>query len=528
MSEVEGRSPKPGLTVKATTHNSPEDNQDIDDASILSVKDSNSDDTCFSTFSAVPNMDMTAFARLSSPTKSNPQEEFKTPRSSRPVTPGTVKATEYQDTSPTRGNRSKEDRTTQLLEFSEFLDFPHGHRSPTRTNQYSPSKLRSQPEQVPASSRRLRSPTKDGSYSTPSEARHFANLLDFDLPPAPTPRSIPTITVRELEGLKAGFLSEISSLKANLSGKEAEINSLKEAKDDAETRVGKLSEDLREARNSNEVLLEEKLDWEKRDKDMQTILREVKSELVHGEREREELATKAERLEKRLEESARATEAESKVTDPDKPEDPITPGSGNKAIDLAVEKVARELHTLYKMKHETKVTALKKSYEARWEKRVKELEQKIDDLVRENEGVKFGQDVMRVPIPVGIKNDEREVESQLVAEERVKQLDEMRISLDTLRVDVFNLRQENVRLLSDLETSRQENSELVGAVEQMLQLDSESISQGSVESKVSTRASGLRGPGFGSGESRIGTFKRSVSGIGRSGIMSNIERMGGR
>ena len=42
------------------------------------------------------------------------------------------------------------------------------------------------------------------------------------------------------------------------------------------------------------------------------------------------------------------------------------------------------------------------------------------------------------------------------------------------------------------------------------------------------KASGLRGPGFGLGESRIGMMKRSTSGnTGRSGgMMSNIERMG--
>ena len=539
MSEVEGRSPKPGTAGLQDGNNDRESNEDIDDAFVAPVKDFNPDDTCFSTFSAVPNTDMTAFARLDgSPTKSSTFEEFRTPRTSRPVTPGTVRAREYQQASPTpRGNRSRDDQTTQLLEFSEVLNLQQGHRSPHR-NQYSPSKLRSQPE---LGSRKPGSPTKDGFRPTlPAEARQFANLLDFDLPPAPTPRSIPTITARELEGLKAGFLSEISSLKANLSGKEAEIQSLKEAKDDAENRVGKASEELRDVHGANEGLLAEKADWEKRDKEMQSILRDVKSELVHGEREREELATRAEGLEKRLEESeTRASEAESKVaglrTDKTEGEDPATPGS-NKAVEVAVEKVARELHTLYKTKHETKVTALKRSYEARWEKRVSELERRIEDLSRENEDLKVGRDatMTKVALP-GNEADalkaEREAEAQLFAEEKAattKQLDEMGASLDALRFDVGNLRKENGRLISDLETSRQENSELVAAVEQMLQLESVQVEKSvPTEAKANTtRVSGLRGPGFGNSESRIGTFKRSVSGTGRSGIMSNIERMG--
>ena len=48
---------------------------------------------------------------------------------------------------------------------------------------------------------------------------------------------MPSITPRELESLKSNFLSEISSLKASLSGKEAEVQSLKTAVGDAEKRV---------------------------------------------------------------------------------------------------------------------------------------------------------------------------------------------------------------------------------------------------------------------------------------------------
>lgn len=77
---------------------------------------------------------------------------------------------------------------------------------------------------------------------------------DFEIPPAPTPRSIPTITPRELESLKSGFMSEISSLKATLSGKEAEVASLKKAVADAERRVGEALEEVRNEAARKEAL----------------------------------------------------------------------------------------------------------------------------------------------------------------------------------------------------------------------------------------------------------------------------------
>ena len=108
-----------------------------------------------------------------------------------------------------------------------------------------------------------------------------------------------------------------------------------------------------------------------------------RKKLSMGEREREDLEGQLDESEKRREAAEMmAQEAESKIAgmragsassndgkDNEKKE-LATTGGGE--VEIAVEKVARELHILYKSKHETKVAALKKSYENRWDKKIKE------------------------------------------------------------------------------------------------------------------------------------------------------------
>ncbi|MCJ1290318.1 hypothetical protein MMC34_001854 [Xylographa carneopallida] len=568
---------------------------------------SGADDTCFSTFSAVPNTDMTTFARIGqSPIKSSPASPTRsaryrngqrTPAHSRPTTPGTMRQRDYDaelpPSSPTLRHKytNTADDTMNLLEFTgQLSDIAPSFRSPHHT---SPRKPQSKHDFTgyPAS-HRLRSPTRDGFIpASPAEARHLTNLLDFDLPPAPTPRSIPTITARELESLKSSFNSQISSLKATLSGKEAEIMSLKGAKDDAEQRVGEALEQIRDLRDSKEDLQAEKGDWEKRDKEMQVVLRGVKERIMCNEKEREELYSKTKDLERRCNEAEiRASEAGSKVAGLEagnsanassqaegNPGDISTPGSSsNKAVEVAVEKVARELHTLYKAKHETKVSALKKSYEARWEKRLRDLQAKLDEATRENDELRVGRDAtmsgLVPPLTDARSEPHSEPPSYNELEEAQKledlqllvdmkaQLESLAAEIDTLRRDSAALeaelaasRKESVAVQEELRTSRRENSELVGAVEQMLSLEAAPASQPALphatssvgvageagfKASVASRASGLKGPGFGTvgaggGEGRfgMGAMKRSASGgqgLGgpRSGIMSNIERMG--
>ncbi len=534
------------------------------------------DDTAFSAFSAVPNADMTRFARLGqsptkttfvSPTKSYHEEP--TPRPNGRHTPSRDRR-KYDDdySSPTPRRQKRDNDTTNLLvDFtSDYTSMaPPSDRSPTRNGRSSPNKYHPSDLSSYAASRRTPSPSK---YplppGTPSESRHLTNLLDFDLPPAPTPRSIPSISARELESMKSSFQSQISSLKANLSGKEAEVSSLKNAMDDAERRVGEAQEQVREERGAKETLQNEKQDWEKREQEMKDVLRSVKEEIVRGDREKDHLLQRVTEAEyKRGEAETRAMEAESKMAGMQAgcSATPAKDGSKNTSteVEAAVTKVAKELHGLYKSKHEAKVTALKKSYSDRWEKKIKELQSKIDELSKENEDLRVGRDATMTGVdPAKVlsgaagesedKKKEREAERQSFedrAREQARRLGGVEQDLITLKSELAATKEINLDLMEQLDSSRSETADLIAATEELMQLSQSAMASEpqptpldsrSVLSR-STSGSGLKAPGFGgySGESRIGRMpvygqERSGSGTagtgGRSGLLGNIERMG--
>ncbi|KAF9774599.1 hypothetical protein IL306_007366 [Fusarium sp. DS 682] len=499
----------------------------------------------FSTFSAVPNLTM--FAKLGqSPTKLSDMGGL-TPR-----------ANTRTDPSPSRTSRARSrndsGNTTNLLDFTEQLRFPQ--KSP----QKSPSKGGLSPSR-----------TAPNVAATPSRSG-FANLIDFDIPPMPTPRSVPSITARELESLKSNFLSEISSLKASLSGKEAEVQSLKAAVGDAEKRVGESQEQLREERTIKEQLTAEKEGWENRGREMENVLRKVKEEIVVSQREQEELEQKLEESEKRREAAEMMhQEAESKMagmragkdTDKSSPEKPKSPSDTNHDVEVAVERVARELHALYKSKHESKVTALKKSYETRWEKRVHELESRIEELAEENERLRVGRDTTMTKVePDSIEADERK--AQAVRDSAT--IKELNADIQRLEAVVHTVQLDNESLRSMLERERVEKGELVQLAEEMMSMQSfvaqtpkpqpqqqpqqppsasryphERQHDREPEAKTPkrsadhfrssvSRASGLRAPGSGlraphERTKSTGGLPRP-GGIARSGIMSSIEKMG--
>jgi hypothetical protein len=535
----------------------------------------NIDDTMvstFSTFSAVP--DMTMFAKIGhSPSKYAGMAP--TPRRTQITTPATARRpVNNRSPSPTPrahryGKSRDEGNTTNLiLDFTEQINGFSGRNaiSPTKQARMSPSKSSTMPDM-----------SYYGSV-TPSSSRHMSNLLDFDIPPAPTPRSMPSITPRELESLKSNFLSEINSLKASLSGKEAEVSSLKTAVGDAEKRVGESMEQVREERNLKEQLAAEKEEWEKRGREMEAVLRNVKEEIVHGERERDELEGRLEEIERRREAAEMmAQEAESKMAAMRAGKAPATsenesskPGEcvcGGRAVELAVEKVSRELHTLYKEKHETKVAALKKSYERRWEKKIKDLEAQIEDLAKENEELRRDMTMTKVDPrdPLEVTQD---LEKQAAKDAKAK---ELVAELEGLSEVVKSVKKDNAELRQLLDDERIEKGKLVTAVDEMIPLvaafddmlaNMDSAAAQSAPNAPPTtshvenlrgsisRASGLRVPtsissvstesrigrgGFGapanSGHerSRSGSAQgmRPGSGLGyRSGIMSSIEKMG--
>lgn len=463
------------------------------------------DETCLSTFSAVPNMDMTTFAKLRmSPTKQF-QDITNSPgrasraspyRSPEPGTPSTAKRQSRArglsdvDMSPTlrKPAYGNENDTTNLLDFTEQLNY------------FSRVSQRYAAQNGRISSPNRRSPVKRTRESMRSPAKF--SLLDFDIPPAPTPRSIPTITPRELESLKSEYLSEISSLKATLSGKEAEVASLKQAVADAERRVGEALEEVRNEAIRKEQLEVEQAEWERRGKEMDTILREVRAEIVEGERERELLAKRAEEAEKRKEQlegrivelesqldAARkaAAEAPAAAASDSNPQGLKTPEETAREVQDAVEKVARELHALYKSKHETKVAALKKSYEARWEKRVREAENKLKEATEEIERLKTERDAtMSGPVNPNVSVIGRDSE-ELEAEKRV-----LEAQIKGLQQEMESLKRDNERLHAELKMERTEKGELVAAVDEWLamqQMQNQPPSQPQTQEQSSRRES---------------------------------------
>ena len=553
------------------------------------------DDTAFSAFSAVPNADMTRFARLGqTPTKSafgsppkSPFEEAPTPRPTGRNTPSRKQHNYddgYSSPTPRRHKQTRDNDTTNLL-----IDFtgqfnPLAESSPSRNGRLSPKKYHTQSELAShLSSRRTPSPAKQAlPPSTPAEARHLANLLDFDLPPAPTPRSVPSISARELESMKSAFQSQISSLKAELSGREAEVSSLKNAMGDAERRVGESLEQVREERDAKEGLQAEKAELEKRQREMQTVLKDVKEEIIQGEREKDQLLQRVSEAEyKRQEAESKVVEAESKVAGMRASSSSTAPSESgsvntNSEVEAAVTKVAKELHGLYKTKHEAKVTALKKSYSDRWEKKIKDLQAKIDELSKENDDLRLGRDATMTRVDPGTlmasstpeseaqKEKERQnrerLEQQL--EEQKRHLSNLERELDTVRRNLASSTEQNVSLVSQLSASRAETAELIAATEELMTLSQHAMANSSSSaapntthhnnnntnsaqpppppdprstlSRSTSGGSGLKAPGFGgySGESRIGRmpapsgYGRERGGEGRSGLLGNIERMG--
>ena len=385
---------------------------------------------------------------------------------------------------------------------------------------------------------RMPSPSK-GAPRTPGGRRNLLNLLDFDLPPQPTPRSVPSITVRELESLKSSYQSEISSLKASLSGREAEVSSLKKAISDAERRVGEALENVREERSAREHAESSKAEWEKKGKEVESVLKSVKEEFIEGESEREDLLQKLEESNRARDEAElKAAEATTKasVAQTDFNGKSSNPSATDALIatkvaqqlDEKMESLARELHSVYKKKHESKVATLKKTYDARAEKRNRELQQKIEELMKHNEELQaVKESSLSLELPVN-----RRSETTLAASEQYKaELQEQKAKIAGLIEEMSSVKSAHAVLTRDLESERVEKGELVAAVDEMLALQSEVGAPSAVEDfrKSIGRPSGLKAPG--SVESKIGRvpppISRSISG-GKSRMMSNIERMGGR
>lgn len=509
------------------------------------------DDTCFTAFSEIP--EMTLFSKIGqSPTRRI--DTAQTARGNPELTPRTTRKRSSPSRSPSPTPRrakvlsTESDGTTFLIDFTQQFDAipARRHLSPAKSTT-EPNLLRYLNDQ--------RSPAKScrQSFATPSKPSAILNLLDFDLPPAPTPRSVPTITVRELESLKSGYMSQISGLKANLSGREAEVESLKRAVGDAERRVGDAQEALREEKCKREHAEEEKAGWERRGHEVENVLKSVKEEVMKSESEKDEMARKIEEYESRIEEAenramkaeerfadtlvARANTADGEAT----PTEEVVERLVAAQIDSKIEAVSRELHSVYKEKHERKVATLKKSYEARSEKKCAELQSRLSQLEKQHDELLLARDAtFSGPVP-----DTSTIDASVNVELKA-QIGEQQAALARLEKELHTSRQQQDQLAHELQQERIEKGDLVAAVDEMLALQSQAppgppqaAALSVVEDfrKSISRPTGLKTPRTTAPESKIGrsmqqpssvsNLIRSTSGpAGKSRMLANIERMG--
>lgn len=155
------------------------------------------------------------------------------------------------------------------------------------------------------------------------------------------------------------------------------------------------------------------------------------------------------------------------------------------------------------------------------------------------------------------ERQDREQQSQQRLEEQQRQLSTVERELDTVRRNLASSTEQNVALVSQLSASRAETTDLIAATEELMLLSQNAMASSSAGANSSaqqhqpppqqadarstlsrsTSGSGLKAPGFGgySGESRIGRMpapsgygrdRGDHGGVGRSGLLGNIERMG--
>ena len=314
---------------------------------------------------------------------------------------------------------------------------------------------------------------------------------------------------------------------------------------------------MREEKCKREHVEEEIAGWKRRGQEFEVVLKSVKEEVLKSDTEREETNRRLEEAEKRVEEAeGRAVKAEERFADALAARANWSEGGDNNAveeqvqrlvsaqIDAKIESVSRELHSVYKEKHERKVATLKKSYEARNEKKAAELQSRVSELEKANEELQAAKDAtFSGPVNESMLNSADNAELKA-------QLEEQKAHLARLESEMQSSQQHQEQLSHELKQERIEKGDLVAAVDEMLALQADapptpggaSRAMSVVEDfrkSISRPPSGLRAPGaaigggVSSGESRIGRgvptpgLNRSTSGSsGKSKMLANIERMG--
>lgn len=406
------------------------------------------------------------------------------------------------------------------------------------------------------SSTPFRSPSKHPlPPQTPTESRFF-NLLDFSPGPIVTPRSAPSITPREVEDIRAGYESQIATLQAQLSGREVEVSGLRTAVGDAQNRATELSAVLKEQTRASDAEREgwnqvkselaELFEAEKNEKEsLHELLAEKESVVENLHREFDATRTEIVMLRDKLRDAdADAKKARDEVLKvreeaaaaAEKPSSNSSPTSN-----AEVERVARELHALYKAKHESKVTALKKSYEGRWEKRVTALQTEVATLSRKNEELQheleernsnaeeFTHDMSFSPmighngVGAAMAAQQQQQQHQQQQQQQQKEMQEMQEAQTLLRREIDTLK-------ASLEDERAEKAELIASVEELLELQSGGGVQPmppATEERVRGSMRRVSGMGLKSAAAAAATTtsSSSSSSSGKS-LKSSIEKMG--
>lgn len=311
-----------------------------------------------------------------------------------------------------------------------------------------------------------------------------------------------------MESLKSQFQSQISSLTASLSGKEAEVVSLAKAIADAERRVGEAQEVVRDERSAREYAEAQMVDWKKKGEEVQELLQNVQAEMARNDAERDQLLTRLVEAERRAEEAeTRSSELETRLIEAESRNVDMTTfvnddeGHEKKkiysemecqtAIAEKVNEVARDLHSAYKAKHEKKIKALKDNYQKKADERCKELRLQIIRLESQVEEAEKNRDDTFSPAkhrttadgkcgscgnsdssaPTSNPEDLSRLESQRADIENLK------ARLAGLQSELQSLRQSHATTLEELEAERVEKGELVAAAEQMLSLCGEKMEE---------------------------------------------------
>ncbi|KAK9325670.1 hypothetical protein V1517DRAFT_313989 [Lipomyces orientalis] len=158
---------------------------------------------------------------------------------------------------PGMGNNARHEHNTPTASSSHFLsdentreesETPRAIQTPRQNSSlHTPSTTKTKyllDLATPAEALNVRfSPSALSDDSTPTQKKQRIEsngnsegcLLDLDFPML-TPRSVPTLSSRQVESLKAGYLSEIATLKAELAGKDAELTALRQSLRDSEER----------------------------------------------------------------------------------------------------------------------------------------------------------------------------------------------------------------------------------------------------------------------------------------------------